>query len=147
MFGANELYLEGGENIAAGLQVFDLEWGNIKAGQAWSAEQAATDEQATWLCMRYSLDCAYILGLRLHPREYITWLVAAVAAAQRLGDRHGEGNALGNLGLAYADIGDAPRAIEFHTQSLAIAREIEHPRNEEKVLNNLGNAHLDLGHT
>ncbi|MDT5296717.1 MAG: hypothetical protein QOJ76_3597 [Acidobacteriota bacterium] len=31
---------------------------------------------------------------------------------------------MGNLGLAYADLGETRRAIEFHEQHLAIAREI-----------------------
>ena len=35
----------------------------------------------------------------------------------------GEGKALGNLGSAYAQLGDARRAIGYHEQDLAIARE------------------------
>jgi tetratricopeptide (TPR) repeat protein len=37
-------------------------------------------------------------------------------------DRKGEGAALGNLGLAYFDLGDYPKAIEYQQQTLAIDR-------------------------
>jgi hypothetical protein len=33
---------------------------------------------------------------------------------REIGDRRGEGNALGNLGIAYADLGDARKAIDFY---------------------------------
>jgi ATP/maltotriose-dependent transcriptional regulator MalT len=47
-----------------------------------------------------------------------------LSIAHELGDRRGEGVALGNLGLAYADLGDAHQAITYHQQRLAIAHEI-----------------------
>ena len=34
---ADELYRQGGEAIKRGLALFDLEWTNIQAGQAWAA--------------------------------------------------------------------------------------------------------------
>lgn len=36
---ADELYLEGGDDVLAGLKLFDLEEANILAGQAWAAER------------------------------------------------------------------------------------------------------------
>ncbi len=48
--------------------------------------------------------------------------------------RRGEGNALGNLGNAYADLGEARRAIEFYKQRLVIAREIGDRRGEGNAL-------------
>ena len=50
----------------------------------------------------------------------------------------GEGNALGNLGLAYADLGDARKAIEFHEQALTIDREIRNRSGEAISSWNLG---------
>jgi tetratricopeptide (TPR) repeat protein len=44
--------------------------------------------------------------------------------AMRAGDRVGEGASLGNLGRAYADLGDARRASGYYEQALAIDREI-----------------------
>jgi len=41
-----------------------------------------------------------------------------------LATRRGEGADLGNLGSAYADLGETRRAIQFHEQALLIDREI-----------------------
>ena len=46
-------------------------------------------------------------------RRAIGYYEQALAIAREIGDRRGEGNALGNLGNAYADLGDARRAIEL----------------------------------
>ncbi len=64
---------------------------------------------------------------------------------REIGDRRGEGNALGNLGLAYAALGQAERAIGFYEQGLAIAREIGDRRGEGNALGNLGLAYAALG--
>jgi tetratricopeptide (TPR) repeat protein len=56
-----------------------------------------------------------------------------------------KGNDLGNLGNAYAALGDARKAIEFYEQALAIAREIGDRRNEGAWLGNLGLAYFHPG--
>ena len=88
---------------------------------------------------------AYTGSLRFHPRERIRWLEAQAAAARAVGHKQAEGTALGNLGLAYAALGDARQAIGFHEQQLAIVREIGDRRGEGAALGNLGNAYADLG--
>ena len=45
-----------------------------------------------------------------------------------------EGQALGNLGLAYTDLGEAHQAIEYFEQHIEIAREIEDLRGEANSL-------------
>ena len=62
-----------------------------------------------------------------------------------IGERAGEGNALGNLGNVYASLGEPRRAIELYEQQLAIDREIGDRRGEGAALGNLGNAYADLG--
>lgn len=44
--------------------------------------------------------------------------------AREIGDRHGEGNALGNLGNTYSDLGDVRCAIEFYEQAMALHESI-----------------------
>ncbi|MCI0489661.1 MAG: tetratricopeptide repeat protein [Blastocatellia bacterium] len=50
-----------------------------------------------------------------------------------------------NLGLAYRRLGEYRRAIEFHEQSLAIAREIGHRLGEGNALYNTSLALDKLG--
>ena len=142
---ANELYLKGGENILRGLRLFDVEWIHIQAGQAWAMEQIGKEETAAKLCSAYPDAGVYVLDLRLTPRVRITWLNSALSTARELKDKMSEGNHLGNLGLAYAALGDARKAIEFYEKQLVIVREIGDRRGEGNSLGNLGNTLYQLG--
>ncbi len=144
---ATDLYKKGGEAIAGGLSLFDNERVHIEAGQEWAAARFAGDEQVAHLCNRYPGAGAYVLYLRQHPRDFIRWLEAALSAARQLKDHAAEGSHLGNLGIAYANLGETRRAIEFFEQQLVITREIGDRRGEGNVLGNLGNAYADLGET
>ena len=144
---ADDLYLKGGDDVARGLALFDRERVQIEAGQTWAAERQSQDDNAARLALSYPDAGVYVLFLRLHPRHRVAWLETAIAAARRLGDRPGEGRALGNLGLAYAALGETRRAIEHYEQVLAIAREIGDRRSEGSVLGNLGLAYAALGET
>src|ERR1035437_427087 len=142
---ADNLYLKGGEATLQGLRFFDTEWGNIRAGQAWAAALAGQDDAAARLASRYADGAVYCLDLRQHPRERILWLEAALAAARRLKDRAAEGAHRGNLGNAYALLGETRRAIEFYEKALGINREAGDRRGEGGTLGNLGIAHKNLG--
>jgi tetratricopeptide (TPR) repeat protein len=69
----------------------------------------------------------------------------ALQIYREIKDRLGEGQSLGNLGNAYLNLGEYPKAIEYEQQWLAIAREIKDRQSEGKALGNLGNAYLNLG--
>jgi tetratricopeptide (TPR) repeat protein len=142
---ADDLYLKGGEALMRGLVSFDSEWANIQAGQSWAKHHVNDNALAAQLCARYPEIGAHLLDLRQHPREHIRWLEEALSAARRLNDRNSEAVTLGNLGLAYADLGELPRAIEIYEQQLTIAREIGDRSIESPSLCNLGNAYALLG--
>jgi tetratricopeptide (TPR) repeat protein len=154
---ADALYLRGSASVERGVALFDQEWDNIQAGQAWVAARTEQDNEAAHLCNAYPDAGAYCLALRRHPRERIAWLEAAVVAAQTLKDQRGVGAHIGGLGLAYADMGQAKRAIKHYQQALVISREIcaastersaewTDARHDEGIwLGNLGNAYADLG--
>ena len=142
---ADEFYKRGGDSLMIGLALFDLERGNIHAGQAWAATHASKDGEAAELCRNYPGWGAFTLALRQRPREQIRWLEAALAAARQLRDLAAEGIHLGNLGLAHARLGDYRRAVEFYENHLAIARELGDRRGEGNALGNLGVAHANLG--
>jgi tetratricopeptide (TPR) repeat protein len=142
---ADDLYLEGGPALLSGLRLFDLEWTNISAGQAGAADLATRDPQEAELAWEYPHAGAYCLHLRLRPSEWIDWLEVALTAARQLGDHEREELSLGNLGLAYAALGEPRRAIEFYEQQLAIAREIGDRRGEGNATGKLGIAYAALG--
>ncbi len=142
---ANHLYKNGNEHIVAGLALFDREWHQIAAGQAWAADKLQEREEAARLVSGYPHAGGYVLGLRLPPLQRIAWLEAGREGARRATDRAAEGRHLGNLGIAYASLGETRRAIEFHEQDLSIAREIGDRRGEGITLGNLGTAYADLG--
>lgn len=144
---ANALYLKGGEAMVQGLALFDREWANIRAGQAWAVARAEQDEAAARLAIQYPNAMEYWVELRLQAQARITWLTAAVTAARKLGDQPAEGIALILLGNAYGDLGDVQRAIELYEQRLTIARAAGDRQGEGNALGSLGIAHAELGHT
>ena len=65
--------------------------------------------------------------------------------AKRAGDTYREGAAYSGLGNAYYYLGDYRKAIEFHQQSLSIAKEIGKKGSEGGAYTGLGNAYHSLG--
>ncbi len=118
-----ELYQAGGESVLSGLKSFDTERANIERGREWAAANYESDDAALRLASAYPEAGIACLELRLPPRQRIHWLEVALATARRLGQREAEGIHLGNLGIAYATLGDSQHAIEFYNQQLQIARE------------------------
>jgi tetratricopeptide (TPR) repeat protein len=143
---ADEYFLRSKEGVLKGLQLFDQEKANILAGQSWAErnlDRNASD--VIDLCQSYPNAGAYVLDLRLFPREKIHWLETALQACRMLKGKAAEGYHLGNLGNAYSDLGEPRKAIEFYEQALAISKEIRDRRGEGNRLSNLGNAYSDLG--
>ena len=69
----------------------------------------------------------------------------ALTLYRQLGNRAGEGAALGNLGLAYDSLGNYAQAIDLYQQVLAIARDIGDRAGEGNTLGNWGRAYKNLG--
>ena len=142
---AGDLFDHGGsDNILAALAAFDAARADIEAGRGRAVARLKADGDAGET-MRYAGFGVYVTNLRLHPRRWITWLEDGLASARAIGDRYGEGNTLGNLGLAHARLGNVQKAIEFHERALVISKEIGDRRAESQDLGNLGLAHADLG--
>ncbi|MGA7936006.1 MAG: tetratricopeptide repeat protein, partial [Kovacikia sp.] len=68
-----------------------------------------------------------------------------LVAAQQSGDRKRQSEALSSLGLLYEDLGKYPQAIDYHQQSLQLARSLDRPDAIGTALNNLGHALLGAG--
>ena len=142
---ANDLYMKGGDSLMSGLALFDLERGNIEAGQVWAEDNAGANPEAARLCSSFPFDGWHCLDLRQSPGARVRWLEPALSAAKFLKDRKAEGWHLGGLGNAYWSLGEYRRAIGCHEQHLRIAREAGDRQGEEGALGNLGNAYHSLG--
>jgi tetratricopeptide (TPR) repeat protein len=104
------------------------------------------EEQGEWVSVRqlaWALNDYLDLGG--HWTERVAALQAGLASASALDDRQDEGAFLGNLGIAYADLGQVERAIESYEAALEIRRDIGDQRGESNDLGNLGNAYRHLG--
>jgi len=85
------------------------------------------------------------LDLSGHWTDRVSAVRAGLESARQLGERRDEGAFLGNLGLAYAALGETRRAIENYEQALAISREIGDRRGESTHSWNLGLVYEKLG--
>jgi tetratricopeptide (TPR) repeat protein len=141
---ANDRFRKGGPSIAEALGVFDGAWPNAQAGFAWARGRPKKDRQAARVYRDYVNGTPYLRDLRQHPQDQIAWSETAVESTRRLRDRRGEGNAQGNLGIAYYRLGQPQRAIDSYEQWLAIARQVGDRRGEGAALGNLGNAYMKL---
>lgn len=141
---AHNVFLEGADKIILGLALFDNERANIDAAWNWVIQQAPT-KTIDELLMQYANYTAAIGAIRYDKGEHIPHLHEALEAARRQECRQEEGVFLGNLGVAYAHLGNLPKAIECYDQRLEIAREIGDRAGEGRVLGNLGNAYKKLG--
>ncbi|MCG3161519.1 MAG: hypothetical protein JMDDDDMK_02702 [Acidobacteria bacterium] len=138
---ADALYEQGGGFLKQGLDLVDLEWSNIQAGQVWAATRAENDRAACDLCNSYPDAGKYVLDLRQHPRERIRWSEAALVAAQKLNRRKAAVRHLVALGDSYTDLAEVHHAIECYEQALQIARDSSDRRGEAEALSGLGTAY------
>ncbi len=142
---ADDQYKSGGENVISGLNLYDAETRNILEGRDWAVGGTVEDSDRARLVIEYSYHGINIILLRLHSSTLVEWHQAAVDAAVRINSKSDEGIARGNLGLAYAALGEVRKAIENYEAALVIAREIGDRRGEGNRLGNLGNAYRNLG--
>lgn len=141
---AEQLYHQGHEHVLEGLRRFEALWPHLQAAYERSLPNAGQPLADRWLS-DFPGKISYTLDLRLPPRRKIPLYESALVAARRLKDRFTEGVHLGNLGLAYWNLGEPRRAIAFYEQQLAIVREIGDRHGEGQALGNLGLAYADLG--
>jgi tetratricopeptide (TPR) repeat protein len=117
--------------------------------------RAALEHAASLSNVDLLSDLAYALAPYLSARglarDQIDWCQRAARACAAAGRRRDAGAHVGNLGLAYASLGellpdgDRPGAIQHYEAALAIAREMGDRRNEGAWLGNLGTVYYRLG--
>jgi tetratricopeptide (TPR) repeat protein len=139
-----QLCQESIKNFRKGLEVFNLEWENLSAGQKWSAENFKNSNEVARLCVSYAEALQNALYLRRDQKVQLEWLSAGLEASRRANLRDAEGRLLCSLGVAYA-LTEPQRAIDdYYQRALKIAREIRDRIGEASALGNLGNAYARL---
>lgn len=86
-------------------------------------------------------NCLYVLG---RHKEALAQLTAAQEMLHHLGSVFFESTAWINIGGIYAEWGDYHRSLECKLQSLKLARESGHKRNEATCLGNLASTYYKL---
>jgi tetratricopeptide (TPR) repeat protein len=104
------------------------------------AAQQGWDEQVWQL----SVSMADSLRILRYLDDLLTVMEAGLAAARHVGDTRAEGDALGNLGIAYRALQRFEEAIGCYQQSLTIFREADDRRTEGMALSSLGIAYAEL---
>lgn len=133
-----KLHLRGDDATRRGLELFELEWANFRAGQAWSEANSNTDGVAHW-CLEYMEGLKYLLHLRRSPAEQVAWAQTAWQVSQSLGLHDLEGRYLSNLGTAYSGMGEFEKATNCFQSALTLARAHGDKLSEGNVHGNLGN--------
>ncbi|MDD4653568.1 MAG: tetratricopeptide repeat protein [Methanothrix sp.] len=130
------------KNGLSGYSLLDSQRDHILAVQSAcnKAELWGEVRTLTWAIKDY-------LGLQGHWEERVSLLQTGLQAARSNKASYDEAAFLNLLGLTSAALGDARKAIEYHEQSLAIAREIGDRRGEGANLGNMGSAYAALGDT
>ena len=141
---AQQLYTVGGESARAALEILDKEWVNIRLGRGYAEVYAGEDDLAATACSDYADIGAHLLDLRLTPRERVSWLTAASASSERLGDVGASYRHLNSLGLAYKSLGDFDRAVTAHESQLAASRLLGDEYAAAAALTNLGVVHTSV---
>lgn len=104
-----------------------------------AVEQAAADpfrHGAAVIALARALYGPFVVGG--HWQDLVTVSTALLEVARRLGDRHAEGRALNDLGLAHHRQGRSQQACDQLEQSLAIRLALGDDRGAAITLNNLG---------
>ena len=83
-----------------------------------------------------------LMGYTYDGMEYFE---ESLRFSEKLADKIGTANNLGELGNVYCDLGQPEKAIEYYEKALMIDREIGDWRGEGARLRNLGLAYSDLG--
>lgn len=138
-------YLRGGQETRQSLMAFDECWPQIERGQQWAGAFRRTDSIAQELAQAYPLGASYLLHLRQPPRQRIEWLETASAAADDTGEKLAKATAVGNLGNAYAELGDIKTALDRLHEAAELLLKAGDARGANIALANIGMTYRKAG--
>ncbi len=145
LLSAKDMFDAGGKERLRGLCLFDMEWENIQAGQAWAEEFSQKDSEADKLCLSYAEAGTPLLVLRHSPALCIRWFEAAVQSSKRQGDEESHTRYLLEIGRQYNKLTQHQRALEALEEAVSRYREAGDEMGEREALGHLGLTYLALG--
>lgn len=155
MYQQNQNYLHGGNDQVSSLQQFEIELPNLRSIQDTLLDLLAplegkhdlsqVDEALLEISNTIPDASAYLISLKLSARERIQWLEQALSASRQLQNDVTTQAHLGNLGLAYYELGELSQAIEYFQQASKLSEKIGDKYHEGAWLGNLGNIYSLLG--
>jgi tetratricopeptide (TPR) repeat protein len=139
---AGRLYLRGGTVSKEGLNLFDAERANTQAAQSWIESHIGDNDVAAAACENHSYAGSQLLALKQAPLDRIKWHEAIIAASHRSSGedeqeaklRLVEAENLTFLGIAYRDLGDYDKSIEYCDQALLLAQKLKNAAVESDAL-------------
>jgi tetratricopeptide (TPR) repeat protein len=124
--------------LRTGLALLDLEWDNVRAGQAWAGQALGQSRQAGQLCSAYADMGGRCLDRRAPLKTQIRWLYDALRAAREWVKPEAEIRHLGRLAAAYQCQGKIEQAIAHYRQALSVAQQVNNLPAQSEHLGNLG---------
>ncbi|GIK64946.1 MAG: hypothetical protein BroJett018_27400 [Chloroflexota bacterium] len=129
------------ENFAALLPELD----NLMGAATW-AYATGHNASVEGFAVNLGVDGSNFLDYRGFYGHAVRLLENAAHIAERQGHVHKQAAHLGNLGIAYRNLGHYQKAIEHLNQVLEIARQLGNKKYEGETLSNLGLTYRNLGH-
>jgi tetratricopeptide (TPR) repeat protein len=114
----NDAIRRGRANASYAVAEFDLEWDQIKHWQNWTCRSEADDAARALLCIEFPFAGLEILSHRINAAAHVTWLHAALIAADRLHDMTAIRRLLYELQMAYYRVGSVDLIKEVASQLL-----------------------------
>ncbi len=130
------------DQMIQALQLFDLEWPNIREGQAWAKDNGLKDFDAAKVCNGYAEAGTKVLKLRCSPKERLEWYEAALSAARYQQNEESEKNHLLNIGTEYLILKDFKNCTEYLEKAVKLGEQKDDPEVLCEAYHKLGQAYI-----
>jgi len=142
---ANDLYESDEDALERALNLFDLDWFNIQAGQKWSALKNTEDAKIAKLCGDFCKEARILMPMRHPTDECIEWNESALTASRESENVESEKNNLLSLGMQLHSLGIYDKAIEYLEEAQSLSNKLGHVGDEKHSLDLLGQCCLRTG--
>jgi tetratricopeptide (TPR) repeat protein len=151
----NDGYIHGGKEQRSSLQKLDIELPNVLFARdrlptliaRANTELGLSKAEVVLLdiCNTFPDAGAYLISVKLNATDRIRWLKEALQASQRLENNITTQAHLGNIGLAYYELGELSQAVEYFTLALQLSEQIDDKYHQGAWLGDLGNVYAMMG--